>query len=93
MSQENQANRADRSRRSTSVNGKFDPPGQSVGHGHPPYRGDRLDRPVSAELPAAADGKQHERNGAANTDVDAGASETARVRRLHDDVETVVGVQ
>jgi hypothetical protein len=39
----------------------------------------------------AADSQQHERHGVANAD--AAADETARVRRLHDDVESVVGVQ
>jgi hypothetical protein len=40
---------------------------------------------------AAADREQHERHDVANAD--AAADETARVRRLHDDVESVVGVQ
>ncbi len=39
----------------------------------------------------AADAKHHERHGVANAD--AAADEIARMRRLHDDVESVVGVQ
>ena len=42
---------------------------------------------------AVADRQQHEPHGVANAEAGSAVDEITRVRRLHDDVESVVGVQ